>query len=206
MSTTLNPITIARETYFDDDGKVNYIDYGEAIIIDNVVYEKGEISLSAPNHTIKNEDTVFIKEITFDFDDNGVLSGDCHRTWSPVEVAIAYLPGNNSAQWEHPNTGSQVITLDMCKENLIYDAPKSGILRVNHIVLMNSPSYVNVYVSESKDSNNFKLRTKFPSNFWTTQTKLSNAFPVLVRAGERVSIPNFYSHVMLLPFEYNGEE
>jgi hypothetical protein len=206
MSTTLNQITIARETYFDNDGKVNYVDYGDAIIINNVVYEKCETELDTTVYTLKNEDIINIRSITFDFDDNGVLSGDCHRTWSPVEMAITYLPENNSGQWGHPNTGSQVISLDMCKENLIYEVPRSGILRVNHVVLMNSPSYVSVYVSDNKDPDNYKLRTKFPSNFYTTQTNLSNAFPVLVRAGERIFIPNFYSHVMLLPFEYNAED
>jgi hypothetical protein len=198
MSDLLNTLTIARESYFDDDGNVHYIDYGEALIIDNEVYEKSNITIVKPNYIMKNEDIVNIRSITFDFDDNGILSGDCHRTWSPVEMAITYLPENNSGQWGHPNSGSDIITLDMCQENLVYVVPKSGILRVNHVVTMASPSQVKVYVND-------RLRTSFPAHFYTTQAKLSDAFPVLVQAGERVSIPYHYSHVMLLPFEYNAE-
>ena len=196
MSELLNKVTIARESYIDENDKIHYVDYGNVIIINGEVFERDSITLMSPSYSMQNNDMTNISGIVFDFDDNGVLSGDCHREWSDIEVAIASLPQYNSHYWGHPNIGMNNITIDMCDQNLTWTIPESGILRINHVTLASTAKTFPVFI-------NGRLRTHFFSKINTSPITIQMANSLIVNKNDVISIPNMYTRVMLLPFKYN---
>lgn len=197
MSELLNKISIATEVQIDENNNVHYNDHGEAIIIDDVVYERDVITLIEPTYSLDEDDITHIKGVTFTYDDNNDQNGTCHKEWSPVEIAIASLSKYNSHKWESPNSGLKNISIDMCDFDLEWVAPESGILRINHVTTLTTPDTFSVYVNK-------RLKVKFFSNSSTVPSKLEDAYAIQVVKGDVIYIPNIYSRVMLLPFVYNG--
>ena len=198
MSELLNKISISPEIQIDENNQVQYIDYGEAIIIDGVVYEKDSLTLLEPTYSLDDNDVVNISGVVFTYDDNNDRNGNCHKEWTAVEIAITSLPKYNSHKWETPNSGMGNISIDMCDFDLEWIAPESGILRINHVSTMTTKDSFSVFVNK-------RLKAKFASNFSTDSSRLQDAYAIQVVKGDVIYIPNIYSRVMLLPFVYNGE-
>lgn len=198
MSELLNKISISPEIQIDENNQVQYIDYGEAIIIDGVVYEKDSLTILEPTYSLDDNDIVNISGVVFTYDDNNDINGNCHKEWTAVEIAITSLPKYNSHKWETPNSGMYNISIDMCDFDLEWIAPESGILRINHVSTMTTKDSFSVFVNK-------RLKAKFASNFSTDSSRLQDAYAIQVVKGDVIYIPNIYSRVMLLPFVYNGE-
>ena len=198
MSELLNKISISPEIQIDENNQVKYIDYGEAIIIDGVVYEKDSLTILEPTYSLDDNDIVNISGVVFTYDDTNDINGNCHKEWTAVEIAITSLPKYNSHKWETPNSGMYNISIDMCDFDLEWIAPESGILRINHVSTMTTKDSFSVFVNK-------RLKAKFASNFSTDHSRLQDAYAIQVVKGDVIYIPNIYSRVMLLPFVYNGE-
>ena len=79
------------------------VDEGDAIIVDGIVYTKIGQVLSLP---VTNPDATIdhISSITFDRDDDNVIGGSAHRTWTASQVAVSYLP-ENYGTWGYGGSG-----------------------------------------------------------------------------------------------------
>jgi hypothetical protein len=167
-------------------------DYGEAIIIDNIIFERQELTIDDYSYSGKEGDIFNISGILFQYDDNNIVSGNVHREWSPTEIALASLPENTSKVWEHPNTGMETLTFELLDKDLTYVVNHSGVARIMGISLSTTPSIYTVYV-------NNLARAKFQTN---VNASMNTSVTVLVQKGDVIKIPDVYSRVIVLPFEY----
>lgn len=77
-------------------------DAGNVVIFDNAVYIKeGEVN-HFPERGKKDSDKEYT-ETTFDYDDNGSLSGTNHKIWTAEEMAIAHLTEHNNYYYFNNN-------------------------------------------------------------------------------------------------------
>lgn len=96
---------------------------GSAIVVGNVPYTRVSTSPSAGTvtDTPSTGDTINVETVTFDYDDDNVLGGPNHRTWTAGEIACAHYLTENYA------------TTYMTANNTpfyIYTAPSDGIIRI----------------------------------------------------------------------------
>jgi len=89
----------------------SYADLGNAIIVNQVAYHKTGVvnqpQTPDPAPTISN-----INGITFDRDDDNVLSGTMHRTWTACEFAVCLLNNNTFKAIQMGGTGTFTATSD----------------------------------------------------------------------------------------------
>lgn len=179
MSELKNIITIAE-------------DYGEAIVIDNIVFEKQALTIQDFNYSVDSDDILNISGVLFQYDDNNIVSGNVHRSWSSTEIALASLPENTSKVWNHPNDGADTLTFELLDKDLTYTVNHSGIARIMGISLSSTPSPYSVYV-------NNVVRAMFQTN---VNSSMDKSVCVLVNKGDIIKIPDIYSRIIILPFEY----
>lgn len=167
-------------------------DYGDVIIIDDIVFEKQNLTIHDYNYSIDSEDIINISGVLFQYDDNNIVSGSFHRNWSPLEIALASLPENTSKVWSHPNLGNNILTFELLDRDLTYIVNHSGIARIMGISLSTSSSICNIYVNDV-------VRSKFQTN---VNSSFDKSICVLVNKGDVIKIPGIYSRIIILPFEY----
>lgn len=175
-------------------------DYGDAILVNGVPFQKTEMSLDYYSYSLSGSDITFISGVTFDYDDNFENNGTAHKQWSAYEIAIASLPENCSKVWIHPNyndniTKSNIINIsnDLDK-NLEYKVKHAGVARIIIGPTLSSASQINVILNG--------LIVRVLSSF-STRITMNQAIPILVDKDDIIRIPNVYSRIIILPFEYN---
>lgn len=165
---------------------------GEVININNEIFEFNKPSIDDTNFSVDEDDIINISGVTFFVDDNNIISGNSHRYWSGVEIALASLPENTSKVWSHPNLGNNVLTFEMLDFDLTYKVEHAGIARIMAIPLTTTPSPYTVYV------NNISIG-KFETKIGNSMIKSITA---IVNKNDIIKVPDLYSRVIILPFEY----
>jgi len=174
-------------------------DAGSVAIFDDHVYRKVGETFQKPDRSCKESDIVNIQSLRFNRDDNNSTTGSVHNTWTNVEMAISNLSHLTSRIWKTPVLQDSLITPMTVGEqaldfNLSFTIQADGVARVMIYNSIGSDFVATIKINGRKFDFNLKENAMQAD---------ANAYKVLT--GDVIEIPNWYSRVIVLPYEYMAE-